>query len=471
MALTLLSVEDGYAVYEDTDGDEVLLATPLPIFRRVTLWEDFDLESAWQAALRVARKRDLWAAHPDRTTFLAELRLVIADPDEIDVVWCEACSTPVSEEGAVSVDGNTGYACQSCYEDSYTSCSDCGNTMHSDDGYYTLHEETVCSGCLDSNYHHCDDCEGYYHSSYSSDHSHGGCDCESPAQHFAMRNDGEAPLNQDERVTIALPSGMISSEGIEQIKQLLNAHAYSFATDWSLPEEERRANYDERAKWWNLANELENALGTQWQTKEGNYTKRLSKLAHKSQGLKLPQEILSQVGNIGRANSTGVDFEIEFTRDLNLPAGDFYHEESCWWQSYAEGRCSLKSNGGIGMRTFGGYRGNTVQGRAWIMPLKLDGDGELQATFDSLTPDAFVIFNGYGDLSGYAPARIVAHMAGMTYRKINFHNSPMYVNGESGYIVSSEEIAAKYAERKSLILRTSTHSTLYHSEQAAAKAA
>jgi hypothetical protein len=223
--------------------------------------------------------------------------------------------------------------------------------------------------------------------------------------------------------------------------------------------------YEERSKWFDLASGLEDALGGQWQTKEGNYTKRLSKLAYKSHGLKIPPAVLSQVGCIARDNSTGVDFAIEVTRDLNLSAEEFYHEDSCWWQSYSESRCSLKSNGGIGMRTFGGPYGE-VRGRAWIMPLRLV-DGELVATFDSLTPDGFMVFNGYGDLSGYTPARIVSHMAGMTYRKISFDCSPMYVNNGSGYLVTSEEIANQYATKGRLTLNASVHSNLHHKEEVA----
>jgi hypothetical protein len=74
------------------------------------------------------------------------------------------------------------------------------------------------------------------------------------------------------------------------------------------------------------------------------------------------------------------------------------------------------------------------------------------------------VFNGYGDLSGYVPARIVAHMAGMTYRKIGFDCSPMYVNNNSGYLVASEEIAERYAKAGALHLYTDTHSRLHASE-------
>jgi hypothetical protein len=463
MPLTLLSVDDSYAVYEDEHGEETMLALPLPIFREVVLWDDFDLESAWFAAVVKVRETRSWGT-PDRVAFVESVRQEVADRDSVEIVWCEDCQEALRADAAESIDG--GYACTSCYEDNYRSCDDCGVVTASDNMTYTMSDYSVCQRCSDNNYEYCEDCDGYYHESDSSEHRHGGCDCESPAQHFAMRNDGEAPLNQDERVTVALPSGVISAEGVQQIARLIADQGYSLKIDWDADYEARQPIIEEQAKWWTFSREIETSLGAEWQTREGNYTKRLSKLAHKNFGLKIPPAILSQIGNIGRDNSQGVDFEIEITRDLNLSAEEFYHEDSCWWQSYSESRCSLKTNGGIGLRTFGQY--GDVQGRAWIMPLKLDEQGELHATFDSMTPDAFMIFNGYGDLSGYAPARIVAHMAGMTYRKVSFDNSPMYVNNSSGYLVANEEIADKFHKRGRVSLHTATHSNLYHTEQAAA---
>jgi formylmethanofuran dehydrogenase subunit E len=462
MALTLISEEDGYSVNEDEHGDEVLIATTPPFARVVVRWEDFDLSDAWQYATRLVRDES-WFSRPNRFEFAQELHLAVADPESIDVVWCQSCEEPTRETDALLVDGGEGWACESCYSDNYSTCSDCDNVVHDQDTNY-IHGETVCTRCTDRYYSFCEDCDCYYHDDYAEDHTHGGCDCESPQQVFQMRNDGEPVLNQDERVTIALPSGVISPEGIQQIVQLISKQAYTVERPVYHPENYSayRAADEERCKWWNLANKLEAELGAEWQTREGNYTKRLSKLAYKSQGLKIPPAVLSQVGCIARDNSTGVDFEIEVTRNLNLSAEEFYHEDSCWWQSYSESRCSLKSNGGIGMRTFSqwGY----VTGRAWIMPLKLDEFDKFQPTFDSLTPDAFMIFNGYGDLSGYTPARIMAHMAGMTYRKVEFDCSPMYVNNGNGYLVTSEEIAAKYPAGSRVSLYTDTHSTLHHDE-------
>lgn len=458
MTLTLVSAEDGYVILESNDGDE-FASTPLPVSVPLTMWDDVDLSSDWYAAVRRYQEaNNMWwgSGMPDRQDFVAQLEREIADSDEVHVTWCDDCSDPVKADDANDISG--GQVCNGCFEN-YASCSDCGKSVSTDNMYGTLHDEYVCEQCANRYYSWCDECDGYYHHNYSDEHEHngGGCDCESPAQHFTMRNDGEPVLANDTRVTVALPSGVISDEGINQIRHLLRTVTYNIGYDTV---EDR----DERNKWFDFTYKIE-SLGSQWQTREGNYTKRLSKLAHKSGGLKITPEMLSKIGCIARDNSTAVDFQIEVTRDLNLPAEDFYHEDSCWWQSYYEGRCSLKSNGGIGMRTFDD-RGR-VQGRAWIMPIKVDDNGTLRATFDSLTPDAFMVFNGYGDLSGYAPARILSHMAGMTYRKISFYCDPMYVNGSSGYLVAPEALAVKYAEIGSVSLDEDTHSILYSREQLA----
>jgi hypothetical protein len=146
-----------------------------------------------------------------------------------------------------------------------------------------------------------------------------------------------------------------------------------------------------------------------------------------------------------------------------MSAAAFYHDDSCWWQGYSESRCALKTNGGFGLRTFD--RHGDVTGRAWVMPLKLSASGHLEPTFNTETPDAFTVFNGYGDLAGYTAPRIVGHMAGWTYRKIGFDASPMYVNA-GGYLVAPEEVAKKYdGTNNYLILRLSQHADLLKREQ------
>lgn len=358
-------------------------------------------------------------------------------PDDADrVVLCDDCHDPVDtdSENVQTVRGSD-HVCYSC-SGNYYSCGDCGESVHSEDSVYTLHDESVCQSCADYRYSFCDDCEGYFHGDYFDEHQHGGCDCEASHQTFRVRNGDELLIN-DTRATVALPAGVISSQGVEQIRRAIQDHAQAlpFADEDGTMSETRRDLY---AFGWEI-----DALGSEWQTKQGNYTKRLSRAAHKFRGIKIAPDLLTKIGNVARDNSNGSEYAVEYTRNLNLPAGDFFHEDSCWWQSYSYSRCTLKIHGGIGMRTFGDY--GQVTGRAWVMPLVKGEDGALVPTHDTTAADAFVIFNGYGDLSGYAPARIMAQQYGMTYRKIGFDGSPMYVNN-GGYLVGAEDIVAPYTD-------------------------
>lgn len=473
--LTLISVESDYLTFDTEDGTEVNLTVVGGPLRMVNYRSEIDLSYMWANAVAEFRKVNTgWYVKPDQTVFARQVRLAVLpeEQDDAEIVFCESCEDPQWLDEAETT--RDGHACTSCYEDNYYSCECCSTSgIHSDDIHY-VHDESVCATCLDRYYSYCDECDAYYHDDYADDHRHGGCDCESPAQHFAMHN-GEGKVAQDERFAITLPAGVISDEGMQQISRMIRNHSYEASAEvnpeskWEGPE--WVAACEIRNKWWNFAEDVL-SMDSTWQTREGNFTKRLSKLAHKQYALKVPPALLTQAGNIGRDNSTGADLSVEMTRDLNLPAEDFYHEDSCWWQSYSESRCSLKQNGGIGMRTFDNEYGyERVAGRAWVQPLKQDDRGELQPTFDALTADAFMVYNGYGDLSGYVPARIVADMHGMTYRKVSFDMNPQYVNNGAGYLVTTEEIAQKHPAGSSVRIYADTHSTLFHNEQVAAREA
>jgi hypothetical protein len=441
--LRFVSSEDGYSLYQDRDGNDVHLAHGTGQVL-VGFWE-LDLRALWNEFIAA---RWAWS----REDFLDHLRSLTYEPDDVEdeVTFCGDCSQPHHDDDMTSTRYNR--VCESCLSE-YWHCNDCEEYFS--ETTTTLDETEVCDRCRGRNWSYCDECDGWRRDEDSDEHDHGGreCTCESPKRHFFVRNDGEAPLENDTRTTVSLPAGVISSEGIEAIAQYLRDFTNTLPYG------------DEREHLWQLAYQLED-LGDKWQTREGNFTKRLSRFAYKTFGLKVAPEVISQVGCIAREHSTAVDFEIEVTRNLNLPREEFAHDGSCWWTDYATSRCSLKSNGGFGLRTFGedrwGYK--HVKGRAWVMPLRENEDtGRLVPTFETLEPDAFIVFNGYGDLQGYVAARIVSHMAGMTYRKVGFENDPMYVNNDTGYLVAREEIAERYTDGH-LTLHTDYHSNLYHHE-------
>lgn len=364
----------------------------------------------------------------------------LVDPDEADsLTICEHCSS-LELDGGDLYTTSDGEVCESCRYEYYFSCEDCEDVHNDDERRWTLSERSICEGCCDYNYSYCESCEGYYNHDYD-DHSH-DCDCVAPAQTFVVRNDGEGMLANDTRAQVSLPVGSVDAEGILKIRRLLRQHRL-YSADVAL-----------------------DAIGNEWQTKEGNLTKRLSRKTYNTSKEAIPAEVLSSVGTIAREHSTTASsFGVEVTRDLNQDPGEFAHSGSCWWGSEYESRCALKSNGGYALRSFrdNGY-GDEVSGRAWVMPLK-QVDGELMPTINTSSPDAFVVFNGYGELEGYAAARIVAHMAGMTYRKIGFDCGPMYVNS-GGYLIAPEEIATNYTDGH-LSLDVDSHSHLYDRELSA----
>ena len=394
--------------------------------------------------------------------FLEHLRGLVLDDEEVsELTICADCYGVVHSDDACGT-GDATLVCESCYEN-YWYCTDCEESYRSTN---TINDREVCQRCTDRNYGWCDHCDEYYDiEDGGHDHHREGC-CESPAQAFKVRNNGDGLLANDTRTRVGLPAGHISEEGMMLIGQAVRDWALSLRDPGAREYSENKEYYD----WHSLSYRLEE-IGAQWQTKRGNFTKRLSRFAHIEYALKAPAELISTIGNLGRVHSTGVDFDIEVTRNLNLPREDFAHDGSCWWSEYAESRCALKTNGGFGLRSFvpGSERSDsgTVTGRAWVIPLRLV-EGTVSAlveTFDTENADAFVVFNGYGVLNNYTPSRIVAHMYGGTYRKIEFTCDAMYINDDTGYLVAPEDIAEHYTDG-ALELDLADHSNLYSIEQA-----
>lgn len=276
------------------------------------------------------------------------------------------------------------------------------------------------------------------------------CNCETLHEKFTVRNDGKPPLANDTKTTVTLPAGTISDAGLAAIRDYLLLYRSTSVID-----------RDAQHKYYSLAYTQE-VVGGRVQDKTGNYAKRLSRHAYQVHALKLPTEVLSQVGCLAADHSQGIEVQVEVTRELNRRASYFYHTGSCWWTAdYGYSRCTLKTNGGFAMRSFDQY--NDVSGRAWVMPLRLNTFDALSPTFDTVNPAAFMVFNGYGDLECYTPARVLAHMTGLTYRKIGFTCELMYINA-GGYLVAPEELAEHYTDG-SLDLNLLRHSSLFYDEQ------
>lgn len=342
---------------------------------------------------------------------------------------CERCSSVIWDDDATAISGG-GSVCESCRDNHYSMCTGC-EEYYGDRYIRTEGDSSWCEQCFDNNFHFCDHCDRYVHDD-DGDHDHGSsCDCVAPHLKFTFPADGHGVIEQDERLTVELPKGTIDDPGLHAIKKLL----YTELGDWHTVEK------------------VVDGVGALWQAKRGNFTKRLSAAFFNNHSIKLAPHVISEVGNLARAHSSeGATWHVEFTRDLNQSADAFYHEESCWWQSYSYSRCSLKNWGGLGLRC---YENTTItddcpNGRAWVQPL----NANMQPTHDTINAHAYVVFNGYGDLDGYIAARIIAHLAGRTYRKIGLSAERQYINNSTGYLVADD---ATCAGTESLFFGDSEH--------------
>ncbi len=445
MTLTFVSFEDTYSIYRDTrTGQYVNLQAGTR--RRLVDYCDLDILREYRTFIKHGGQHHLFDDHLREN--------VVTDPDEVDnMVWCEDCDDPELDSDNMLYVNDT-LVCDDCRQRNYSVCGNCEDWTRDDDMNSTLHDESVCQGCLEDHYGYCDECDGYYHFDVGCGDDHDedcGCDVPHP-RHFKVPN-GDDTLGNDERMSVSLPAGFVSDEGIGQMAQIVRQYGSNIGFDGAMTNPETGQYTDEyrtyltaRQNWYQLSYQIAD-VGTQWQTGEGNFTKRLSKFAYKTFGLKVPADLLTQIGNIGSQHSQGTEAKIEFTRQLNLPAHEFVHAGSCWWTEYASSRCTLKSNGGLALRSFNSpYYENEATGRAWIQPVSIDADGYVDESAETESPDGYIVFNGYGDLGGYGPARIVAQMTGMTYCKINFNYGEAYINGNVGYLVSSVDNVAKFTD-------------------------
>jgi hypothetical protein len=297
-------------------------------------------------------------------------------------------------------------------------CADCG--LLSKDPLSSERGLVCQADCIDA-YRYCDSCEILVvHTGHPCFRRRRNPVCEPSHPIFTFPVNGGEIAN-DTPFDVEVAGGTISEAGMRNVLQ-------ACATTYH----ESSRNYDP----WYRFDSLFEGLEPTWQTKTGNFTKRIAKLALQS-GWKLQPELLTQIGNIARENcSRDRSIKLEFTRRLNESAGYFYHANSCWWESYHRSRCALKQCGGLAIRSFH-QSGRQLNGRAWLMPLTKEG-GQWEPTHETRS-DAYVLFNAYG-LGFTEFGRIVAGLVGYSYGKIPFACEPMFVNAGGGILIAPQSI-------------------------------
>lgn len=398
-----------------------------------------DLREVYYSFLRSAQNRDGYVSN-DAANDAWNREMKKLFPDMEPFKRCMECVAPAAH--ADLKEPRPGHFVDAdCYAQRWGKCPHCEKDTELRTMIQTGERRRVCSKCLETEgYVACGDCNSYWHP--DSNHHHPQC-CESPQQLFTIRNDGGEPLANDTRVTIEFAEKRIDSEGINRIYNLLR-------------------NYKADGGYVRSAAGAVNEMDPRWQMKSGNFTKRLQSLVYKNYKVKLPPEIVSEVGNIATQHTAQAgSVDIEITRNLNRPAREFGNAGSCWWGGYSSSRCALKSNGGFGLRSFD--KDGNVKGRCWVLPLKFNKETKkFKQTFNTMEADAFFAFNGYGDLAGYEPARLLAHMQGVTYKKIGFRptDEGWYINNGSGFLIAPEDMM----DMETVEIPVRHHSNLYAEE-------
>lgn len=404
----------------------------------LALWklpdDSAQLHVAWSLFTPVASRPDRpWHVTAARD-FLDVAAQILGDDAVEDVVVCHGCDAPTwTDDTYTDVEGNA--HCEPC-RDNGTFCDDCGEWSTSD--WWRLNtccDTSLCESCWDDRSYYCERCEQSYLGCCEDEHDHDAyCGCEPQDLHFEILANSHGTAHQDERLHVELPAGHLSDAAVDAVltmlweEQFYPAYADLVARNYAEP----------KAPYLSELRELLDGMDRAWQTKAGNFTRRLSKAIWQTWGIKLDTGLLSRVGSVARdhAGSTS-EWWVEFTRDLNQPAENFYHEDSCWWQSYNDSLCALKHWGGVAIRS---YTGDTMHrdcpsGRAWLQPLGAD----MRPTQDVRNAHAYVVYNGYGDLAGYGAARLVAYLTSKTYRKIGFEANYQYINA-GGYLIADQDV-------------------------------
>jgi hypothetical protein len=408
----------------------------------------------------------------------------VADPENVGVGQCRDCGLLTFHQGdplMVFINNHEEdqryEMCPACYDTRSRVCVECdrrfrtGN-MHTVVGGAGGGTRYVCVPCYQVAYTTCRICQATYDArSAENRETHRHRDqmcCESPAMDFTFPFNGDV-LRPDTRVSVSLGEhGVLNKATVRKVGGFLMNYALGMG-DVNVKDSRARKMFrcGEHVK--AMTNETIEKVGREVRRKDGNYSTRLKRYAYKTWGLKLEPEILTHVGNIVSEAHKNREFLIEVTRDLNLTSTEFANSASCWWSNYKESRCALKTNGGIGLRSFeDDDPDKNPNGRVWIMPLKVAPDGGLTPTFRTDT-GVFFVFNGYGVLEEKAGVNVVQAMTDAEEVKlITFEADRYYVNNSRGYLMGPKDTIG-HIDRLRLPLQQ--HSALFKQENPAAKKA
>lgn len=122
-------------------------------------------------------------------------------------------------------------------------------------------------------------------------------------------------------------------------------------------------------------------------SEEGKMTTRIQKYVKDNYGVKLPQKVISGIGNYLADEAPTGSTEYDITSRFNWRAGDFGDHGSCFFGSRTNVLRMLEEEGGLALRFWKGDRGI---GRAWMLN----------------SSEGPVVFNAYGPSLVQTQARL-----------------------------------------------------------------
>lgn len=246
-----------------------------------------------------------------------------------------------------------------------------------------------------------------------------------------------------EKFKLDVPDGELSDEGQAEIMTLLDGNTPISVKQF------REALPDDWSWEWKVAHG----------TYAGTLSKRIQSLVFKKFDIKLPESIVTNLGNLANQHTlTGRSFIFDFDNTLEWEAGDFGDDGSCFWTDKSYILPTLQHFGGLALRLWhqaanGQYTG---VGRALLLPYVAKQQSGYHPE-EWAKPDALLVFNGYGkDMANYGKssissqrygkmqvldyARLLALFLGVSYQRVRMrvnasYSSPLYINNDGNAVV------------------------------------